>query len=192
MPCIAEVFSWYVLLVSRRFLRLLWTVLFLLNVCLCTHAQGVALPQFEPQSVKLGNLCTPCDAVAATANDLKYRIALKYRDADGTLVLHVVPGRHFQLDREGFIVLACKLRKDFGAEAEVFARIFDNNDSAKKYVDPSAQHKPRDWQIYAKSFKAFYSWRPKAKQNFVVWDFDPLIATSEQTRHDVADLCLSR
>jgi len=95
----------------------------------------------------------------------QYLIAVKYRNADGTLIMHVVPRRNVQLDREGFIVLACKLRKDFGAEAEVFVRIFDNNDSAKKYVDPSGQHKPPDWQIYAKSFKAFYSWKPKSKQN---------------------------
>ena len=187
---IVEAFSWYVFLVPGRFLCLLLFVLFQLNVCVCTHAQDID-PQFEPQSSKLGNLCAPCDTVTATANDLKYRIAVKYRNADGTLVMHVVPRRHFRQDREGFIVLACKLRKDFGAKADVFVRIFDNNDAAKKYVDPSSQHKPRDWQLYAKSFKAFYSWKPIANQNFVVWDFDPLIATSEETRYAVANLCLS-
>ena len=177
---------------SRWLLRLLLFVLILLNALSCSRAQDPDPLQVDQQSAELGDhLCTPCEAVNTTGN-LKYHIAVKYRDAAGTLVLHVVPRRDFRLDEEGFIALACMLRKDFAADADVFVRIFDNTNAAKKYVDPSVQHKPRDWQLYAKSFKAFYSWNPKAKQNFVVWDFDPLIATSEQTRHAVADLCLSR
>jgi len=144
----------------------------------------------EPQSPKLEKPCTPCDE--ATANNLKYRIATKYRTAHGTLVMRIVPRPHYRLDREAFIMLACKLRKDFGAEADVFVLIFDNNDAAKKYEDPSSQHKSPDWEQYAKSFKAFYGWKPKANQNFVLWDFNPLVAASEQTGYSVVDLCLSR
>ena len=166
---------------------------------------AIGLPPFEPQPLMLGNLCTPCDAVpmgqakkqamqllADPDMENEYRIAVKYRNADGILVLHIVLGPHFRIGPEGFIALACKLRKIFGAKSDVFVRLFDNENAAKKYVDPSARHKPRDWQLYAKSFKAFYTWEPTANQNIVVWNFDPLTPYSDGARRTVADLCPPR
>jgi hypothetical protein len=153
---------------------------------------AIGPPPFEPQPLKLGNLCTPCDAVPMPDMENGYRIAVKYRNADGILVLHIVLGPRFRIGPEGFTALACELRKDFGAKSDVFVRVFDNKDAAKKYVDPSARHKPRDWQLYPKSFKAFYTWEPTANQNIVAWNFDPLNPYSDGARRTVADLCPTR
>jgi hypothetical protein len=153
---------------------------------------AIGPPPFEPQPLKLGNLWTPCDAVPMPDMENGYRIAVKYRNADGILVLHIVLGPRFRIGPEGFIALACELRKDFGAKSDVFVRVFDNKDAAKKYVDPSARHKPRDWQLYAKSFKAFYTWEPTANQNIVAWNFDPLNPYSDGAPRTVADLCPTR
>jgi len=186
--------SWYVFLVFLGFLRVALFSLFVLGVCICTDVQDISPEPFEPRPLKLGNLCTPCDVVGMPMPDTEngYRIAVKYRNADGILVLHIVLGPHFRIGAEGFIGLACKFRKDFGAKSDVFVRVFDNEDAAKKYVDPSSQHKPRDWQRYAKSFKAFYTWEPTANQNIVAWNFDPLNPYSDGARRTVADLCPPR
>jgi hypothetical protein len=122
--------------------------------------------------------------------ELKYRVAVRYRNGNGTLVMHISPRGHVRLDRDGVIAFACKLRNDFAAESDVFVLVFDSESSAKKYVDPSAQHKPADWQIYAKSFKAFYVWNPKSHQNFIVWDFDPLLPADQMKVFSHADFCL--
>ena len=106
--------------------------------------------------------------------------------------MHISPRSHIRLDRDGVIAFACKLRSDFAAETDVFVLLFDNESSAKKYVDPSTQHKSADWQTYAKSFKAFYSWNSRTHQNFVVWDFDPLLPTSQWKAYSHVDLCLPR
>ena len=133
--------------------------------------------------------CTSCDSAVGIA-ELKYRVAVKYRNVNGTLVMHVSPRSPVRLDRDGVIAFACKLHNDFATESDIFVRLFDNDSAAKKYVDPSAQHKPPDWQAYAKSFKAFYSWNSKTNQNFVAWDFDPLVPSDQQKSYSHADFCL--
>lgn len=148
------------------------------------HSQNTEKARSKPESP-----CTSCDS-AVGITELKYRVAAKYRNADGTLVMRVSPRRRVRLDRDGVVAFACKLRNDFATESDVFVRLFDNDSAAKKYVDPSAQHKPPDWQAYAKSFKAFCSWNSKTNRNFVVWDFDPLVPSDQQKSYLHADFCL--
>ena len=171
--------------------RLRWSVF---SVLLC-----ISLPYTNAQDVdskiagKVGagseSQCTSCESMIGIS-ELQYRVAVRYRNREGTLVMHIAPRSHVRLDRNGVIAFGCRLRSDFAAETDVFVRVFDNESSAKKYVDPSAQHKPADWQTYAKSFKAFYSWNPKTHRNCVVWDFDPLLPAGQLKANSHADFCL--
>ncbi len=160
------------------------------TLCHYATAQDVVEAQVEKSGTKSETPCTSCESIAKAAGTAKYRIIVKYRNGDGSLVLHIVPQGKTQLDRDGLMATACKLRKDFAQEANVFVRIFDNKTAAKRWVDSSTQHKPPQWQTYAKSFKAFYSWKPKENQNFVVWDFDPFIRWDQQKNYAHADFCV--
>jgi len=135
--------------------------------------------------------CTSCDSVVGIA-EVKYRVVVRYRNGKGVLVMHVSPRSRVRLDRDGIVAFACRLRNDFATESDVFVLLFDNDSAAKRYEDPSDQHKRPDWQAYAKSFKAFYCWNSKTNQNFVVWDFNPLLPSDQQKNYSHVDFCLPR
>ena len=95
-----------------------------------------------------------------------------------------------KFDRDDLVALACRIHRDFPNEPDLFVRIFDNKNAAKKYEGPGQQHKSQHWEPYAKAFRAFYGWKPDAKEHWVTWNFDPLVQTSKSSTSE--DLCLSK
>ena len=134
--------------------------------------------------------CIPCDK-HTTSKTTRYHVAVDYRDANGTRVMRI-SAQDNRFDRDDLLELACRLHRDFDGESKLFIYIFDNKSAAKKYVSPSDRHKPADWKSYAKSFRAFYSWEA-GSSHWIVWDFDPLVESSQQERskHSTIDLCLN-
>ena len=134
--------------------------------------------------------CTPCEDVPTSTGAAAYRIALKYRNTEGTLVIHI-SSRAIQFNKDALLKLACKLHHDFKKESDLFVLVFDDNKAARRYQDPGTQHRDANWKTYAKSFKAFYARKPAAKKHWIVWDFDPLVTFSDGEKYAAADLCLS-
>jgi hypothetical protein len=133
--------------------------------------------------------CTPCENVSPSSAG-SYRVGLKYRNGNGTLVLYI-SARIKRAKREQFLALACKLSRDFSSENDVSILIFDSEKASKRYQDPDAQHKDPNWRSYAKSFKAFYTRKPEAKEHWIVWGFDPLLPYSQVKQLVSEKLCLS-
>jgi hypothetical protein len=127
--------------------------------------------------------CTQCEKITSESREISYRVVLKYRNAKGTLVVHVSTGPS-RFDRVDLVALACKLHRDFTMEDDLFVRIFDDKHAAKRYESPSDQHKSPDWEKYARSFRAFYEWQPEAKLHAIVWGFDPLVENSDYKHED--------
>ena len=132
--------------------------------------------------------CASCEK-ATVSNAAEYHVVVKYREADGTVVIHIYT-EHSGFDREHMMELACRLHRDFNEEQNIFILVFDTKIAAKKYVPPSSRHKPTDWKNYAKSFRAFFSWKESGIHS-IVWGFDPLLEISEidVAKVSILDLC---
>lgn len=134
--------------------------------------------------------CAPCENLKIS-NASVYQTVVKYHEADGTFVMHVV-AEHSHFGRDDMLELACRFHRDFAGEKKLFILVFDQKTAAKKYVPPSARHKPSDWANYARSFRAFYSWN-EGSAHWIVWGFDPLLEVSkiDSTQYSTIDICLN-
>ncbi len=125
--------------------------------------------------------CENCETVSPKASP-RYRIA--YRDTTDAFFLRISI-RKDQFTRAAMVALACRLARDFPQD-EVLIQVFDDHDSAKRYVSPWEQEKPPGWTKYERSFRAIYFHKVATHEHWIWWYVDP-----EKTRNEAIDICLS-
>jgi hypothetical protein len=107
-----------------------------------------------------------------TPKHVKYRIATRTRTSDGGLFLHISL-RKDDFNYEALLTLACRLTSDWSKEPKVFVSIFDNYDSARRYVYPWEQEKPAGWKRFEASLRAYYLNDPSKHEHWIAWYADP-------------------
>ncbi len=90
-----------------------------------------------------------------------------------------------QFERSDLIALACRLARDFSEEDELFAQIYDDFDSAKRWLGPWEQEKPAGWEKYDRSFRAGYLRDVQKREHWIIWDTNP-----EKTQQERIEICL--
>ncbi len=153
-------------------MRLLWTgfsaVIVAVMLAVSTHSQ-----ELKP--------CLNCETVNRKTSP-KYRVARRIKSTTGGLTVYVSIHKD-QFTKAGLTALACRLTQDF-ANKDLLVQIFDNFDSAKKYVTPWQQEKPAHWKEYERSLRATYLRDASKNQHWIIWDVD-----AQKTREEKVDIC---
>jgi hypothetical protein len=102
----------------------------------------------------------------------KYKIARRIKTVDGKTIIHVSIAKD-RFTPADLSRLACQFDQDFRAEGAVLVLIFDDYQSAKRYVSRWAQEKPNTWQQDERSQRASYIREPKGL-HAIAWYADPL------------------
>lgn len=130
--------------------------------------------------------CFDCKTLDASKAP-RYRIARQWRIVTGGLTLHIsIAQKHF--NRRDLVALGCRLSRDFRQENDLFAFVFDNHRSAKRYVDPWGQELPADRLEHEKALRSYYLRDVAKSEHWVAWYEDPLHKKAEISE----DLCLER
>lgn len=125
--------------------------------------------------------CLKCENIARSAAP-KYRVARKTRLTTGSLKVHISIHKD-QFTTAALSALACRLARDFHND-DVLVLIFDDFDSARRYVTPWVEEKPPNWKKYARSWRATYSREAQKHEHWIRWDINP-----EKTREEKIDIC---
>lgn len=112
----------------------------------------------------------------------KYRVAWKWksRTGDRDRLVHISINKEY-FSRPGLLALACRLDKDFTSESRVLVWIFDDYESARRYVAPWEPEKPEGWQEHEVSLRGYYMRDVTAGKHWIAWYSDPLHKTGEET-----------
>ncbi len=112
----------------------------------------------------------------------RYRVARRTKTVDGKSIIHISIGEG-RFGSDDLVTLACVLNKDFRKDGNVLVLIFDNYESARRYVSRWAQEKPKTWQKDERSQRASYIRDSTLKMHSVAWYSDALNKQGETRVH---------